>query len=98
MNKFLKAVPALLLACAPCAWAQEAETSAGGEAVRVRRVSHDASGEGVEALRAKAEGASNPSERARLRLSLAEALAEGGGREEAVALVRDLISEERFDP
>ncbi|HWS87172.1 MAG TPA: tetratricopeptide repeat protein [Pyrinomonadaceae bacterium] len=99
MNKFLKAVPALLLlAYAPCARAQEAEASAGGEAVRVRRVSHEASGGGVEALRAKAEGASNPSERARLRLSLAEALAEGGGREEAVALVRDLISEERFDP
>ena len=86
----------VLLSCVPCARAQEA--GAGGEVVRVRRVSRDAAGEEIEALRAKAEGASNPSERARLRLSLAEALAEGGSREEAVALVRDLLSEERFDP
>jgi tetratricopeptide (TPR) repeat protein len=117
MNKFLKAGPALLLiasACAPCAWAQEASASKGGEAVRERRVAAEAakdvpareeaaeewnaSGEGVEALRAKAEATSNPSERARLRLSLAEALAEGGGRAEAVGLVRAEVSAERFDP
>jgi tetratricopeptide (TPR) repeat protein len=115
MNKFLKSVPALLLlACAPCAWAQEENAGAkGGEVVRVRRVSageakdaaareesaaSEAPGAEVEALRAKAEGASNPPERARLRLSLAEALAEGGKRAEAVALARELVEEERFDP
>lgn len=114
MNKFLKAGPALLLlACAPCAWAQEAGASKGGEVVRERRVAAEgpkveaareefkeveSSGEEVEALRAKAEGASNPSERARLRLSLAEALAGAGARTEAVGLVRELVAEERFDP
>jgi tetratricopeptide (TPR) repeat protein len=70
-----------------------------GEAARVEAVEEsDASGEEVEALRARAEAASNPSERARLRLSLAEALAEGGSRAEAAGLVRALIAEERFDP
>lgn len=114
MNKFLKAGPALLfLACAPCAWAQDAPAQKDGEVVRVRRVAAaeskaepardvveetKAPGEEVEALRAKAEAASNPSERARLRLSVAEALAEGGRRDDAVALVRTLLSEERFDP
>jgi tetratricopeptide (TPR) repeat protein len=114
MNRFLKAGPALLLlACAPCAWAQGESAPKGGEVVRERRVAAEASREetaraadvaagasGVEteALRAKAEAATNPAERARLRLSLAESLAEGGQRAEAVALVRSLVSEERFDP
>jgi tetratricopeptide (TPR) repeat protein len=104
----------LLLACAPCAWAQEAPAAQkDGEVVRVRRVAASdakaepardvveeakAPGEEVEALRAQAEAASNPSERARLRLSVAEALADGGRRDDAVALVRTLVSEERFDP
>ncbi|MBV8857687.1 MAG: tetratricopeptide repeat protein [Acidobacteria bacterium] len=103
----------LACACAPCALAQEASAPKGGEVVRVRRVAAaetkdgatpeeaetaGAPGEEVESLRAKAEAASNPSERARLRLSLAEALAEGGRQAEAVALVRTLVSEERFDP
>lgn len=52
----------------------------------------------VEALRAKAEGASSPAERARLRLSLAERLAEVGRREEALELLRAALAEERFDP
>ena len=93
---------------------EETPASKGGEVVRVRRVAagetkdgparveavaeSNASGEEVEALRAKAEAASNPSERARLRLSLAEALAEGGRRAEAVGLVRAEVAEERFDP
>ncbi|MFL6336862.1 MAG: tetratricopeptide repeat protein [Pyrinomonadaceae bacterium] len=114
MNRFLKAGPALLLlACAPCAWAQNEGAPKGGEVVRERRVAAeapreetaraaeaaaDASGEETEALRAKAEAATNPAERARLRLSLAESLAEGGQGAEAVALVRSLVSEERFDP
>ncbi|MBV9925914.1 MAG: tetratricopeptide repeat protein [Acidobacteria bacterium] len=107
MRKHWKSVPALLLlaACAPCAWAQESPAQKDGEAVRVRRVAAveaneepAASGEEVEALRARAEAASNPSERARLRLSLAETLAEGGGKAEASALARELVAEERFDP
>jgi tetratricopeptide (TPR) repeat protein len=103
----------LACACAPRAWAQEAGAPKTGETVRERRVAAgepkdgpareeaaaaEASGEEVEALRAKAEAASNPSERARLRLSLAEALAEGGRRAEAVELVRASVAEERFDP
>jgi tetratricopeptide (TPR) repeat protein len=106
-------IASALLACAPGVCAQEAGASKGGEVVRERRVAAEApqgeparaeveesgaSGEEVEALRARAEGASNPSERARLRLSLAEALAGGGGRAEAVGLVRELVAEERFDP
>ncbi|HEX8148920.1 MAG TPA: tetratricopeptide repeat protein [Pyrinomonadaceae bacterium] len=100
-----------LLACAPCAWAQEPAASKGGEVVRVRRVAAGATKEGpareeaaeasggeVEALRAKADAATSPAERARLRLSLAEALAEGGSRAEAVGVVRAEVSEERFDP
>lgn len=111
MNKFLKAGPAFLLlayACVPCTWAQEASAQKSGEVVRVRRVTAGetneevaaakAPGEEVESLRAKAEAATNPSERARLRLSLAEALAEGGRLTEAVGLVRAEVSEERFDP
>ncbi|HEX8291864.1 MAG TPA: tetratricopeptide repeat protein [Pyrinomonadaceae bacterium] len=114
MNKFLKYVPAsLLLACAPCARAQEPPASKAGEVVRVRRVAAEApkpespaeeaavpddSGEGPEALRAKAEAASSPAERARLRLSLAEALDEGGRRPEALEVVRAALAEERFDP
>jgi tetratricopeptide (TPR) repeat protein len=102
-----------LLACAPCAWAQEPAASKDGEVVRVRRVAAEASkpeaaaeesaapgesGEELEALRAKAEAASSPAERARLRLSLAEALAEGGRRAEALEVVRASLAEERFDP
>ena len=92
---------------------EEAGASKAGEVVRVRRVADaeakeatareesaaaEAPGVEVEALRARAEAASNPPERARLRLSLAEALAEGGKQAEAVALMRELVSEERFDP
>src|SRR5437870_3061461 len=88
MNRFLKAGPVLLLlACAPCAWAQGEGAPKGGEVVRERRVAAEApreetghapdvaaeaSSEETEALRAKAEAATNPAERARLRLSLAE--------------------------
>ena len=112
MKKFLKAGPVLLLlACAPCAWAQGEGAPKAGEVVRERRVAaappkagpaHEeaaaASSEEVEALRAKAEAATSPAERARLRLSLAEALAEGGKPSEAIGLVRAEVLEERFDP
>ncbi|MET0648503.1 MAG: tetratricopeptide repeat protein [Pyrinomonadaceae bacterium] len=115
MNKFLKTGTTLLvLACAPCAWAQEPAAPKSGEAVRERRVAAEAPreepervaaaaesgelGEEVEALRAKAEAATSPTERARLRLSLAEALAEDGRRAEALDLVRVSVAEERFDP
>lgn len=103
MKRFLKTGSALLLfACAPCAWAQETSASNGAEVVRERRVAAVETkaplSEEAEGLRAKAEAATNPTERARLRLSLAEALAEGGRPAEAVALVRELVSEERFDP
>ena len=114
MNKFLKTGTTLLvLACAPCAWAQELAAPKSGEAVRERRVAAEAPreepergaaaepgglGEEVEALRAKAESATNPAERARLRLSLAVALAEDGRRAEALELVRESVAEERFDP
>ena len=103
----------LVFVCAPCAWAQEPAAAKAGEAVRERRVeataSRDESARGesgesnesneeFEALRAKAEGAASPAERARLRLSLAERLAEGGRREEALGLLRAALAEERFDP
>jgi tetratricopeptide (TPR) repeat protein len=52
----------------------------------------------VEALRARAESASNPSERGRLRLDLAERLIGAGRRAEAAGLLRSMLAEERFDP
>ncbi len=52
----------------------------------------------VEALRARAESASNPAERGRLRLSLAERLSEAGRGAEAAQLLRSMLAEERFDP
>ncbi|HEX8502519.1 MAG TPA: tetratricopeptide repeat protein [Pyrinomonadaceae bacterium] len=52
----------------------------------------------VEALRAQAEAAASPAERGRLRLGLAERLAEAGRRAESVALLREMLGEERFDP
>jgi tetratricopeptide (TPR) repeat protein len=101
------------LACAPCARAQEPQTPKSGEAVRERRVepaeSAGKSGEKseaasaaadaeFEALRAQAESAASPAERGRLRLGLAERLAGAGRRAEAVALLRSMLAEERFDP
>jgi len=52
----------------------------------------------VESLRARADAASSPSERGRLRQSLAERLAEVGRRAEAVEVLRAMLAEERFDP
>jgi tetratricopeptide (TPR) repeat protein len=103
----------LACACVPCARAQEQAESKGGEVVRERRVAAGeakdgaareevaamaGSGEEAEALRAKAAAAASPAQRARLHLSLAEVLAEGGERAEAVAIIRELLLEERFDP
>jgi tetratricopeptide (TPR) repeat protein len=64
-------------------------------------VTRDVSGEtgaDVEALRARAESASSPAERGRLRLSLAESLDGAGRRAEAAGLLRSMLAEERFDP
>src|SRR5215204_6303200 len=52
----------------------------------------------VEALRAQVESASNPSERGRLRLSLAGLLSNAGREADAAALLRSMLAEERFDP
>jgi tetratricopeptide (TPR) repeat protein len=81
------------------------------EAVRERRVeagaaevkAADAAGAKtddaeVESLRAQAEAAPSPAERARLRQTLAERLAETGKKSEAVELLRSMLAEERFDP
>jgi tetratricopeptide (TPR) repeat protein len=60
-------------------------------------VSDEANAE-VEALRARAESAASPAERGRLRLGLAERLAELGRGTEAAQLLRSMLDEERFDP
>ncbi|MDT7806236.1 MAG: protein O-GlcNAc transferase [Acidobacteriota bacterium] len=52
----------------------------------------------AEALRARADAATNPAERGRLRQELAERLAGAGRRAEAVGLLRSMLAEERFDP
>jgi tetratricopeptide (TPR) repeat protein len=83
-----------------------------GEAVRERRVEaavasdkaetpaaeSDESKAEVEAMRAQAESAANPAERGRLRLGLAERLAESGRGAEAAQLLRSMLAEDRFDP
>ena len=97
---------AALLACAPFAASAtgQEQTPKGGEVVRERRVesaavaaTEEPSAE-LEALRAQAESATSPSERGRLRLSLAERLAQAGRRVEAAELLRAVLTEERFDP
>jgi tetratricopeptide (TPR) repeat protein len=45
-----------------------------------------------------ADSTSSPAERARQRQAMAERLAESGNRAEAVALLRSMLAEERFDP
>jgi tetratricopeptide (TPR) repeat protein len=52
----------------------------------------------VETRSASADASLNPSERARQRQAMAERLAESGNRPEAVALLRSMLAEERFDP
>ncbi|MFL6283844.1 MAG: tetratricopeptide repeat protein [Pyrinomonadaceae bacterium] len=52
----------------------------------------------VETRSASADAAQSPSERGRQRQAMAEQLAEGGNRSEAVALLRSMLAEERFDP
>lgn len=53
----------------------------------------------VETQSASADAAAqSPSERGRQRQAMAEQLAEGGNRSEAVALLRSMLAEERFDP
>jgi tetratricopeptide (TPR) repeat protein len=52
----------------------------------------------VETQSASADAAQSPSERGRQRQAMAEQLAEGGNRSEAVALLRSMLAEERFDP
>jgi tetratricopeptide (TPR) repeat protein len=62
------------------------------------RVESDATDAETEALRARADAATNPAERGSLRQELAERLAGAGRRAEAVALLRSMLAEERFDP
>jgi tetratricopeptide (TPR) repeat protein len=52
----------------------------------------------VEPQSASAVAAQSPSERGRQRQAMAEQLAEAGNRSEAVALLRSMLAEERFDP
>jgi tetratricopeptide (TPR) repeat protein len=57
-----------------------------------------ASSDDVEELKAQIASASNPSERGRLRQTLAARLADAGRKAEAVELLRSMLAEERFDP
>jgi tetratricopeptide (TPR) repeat protein len=52
----------------------------------------------AEAQSASADAAQSPAERGRQRQAMAEQLAEAGNRSEAVALLRSMLAEERFDP
>lgn len=108
MNKSLNTKLALLLlafACAPCAAAQEPAAKS-SEAVRERRATEaqKPATETAEAdISAETQGASgdaaqSPAERARQRQAMAERLAESGNRTEAVALLRSMLAEDRFDP
>src|SRR2546423_1033090 len=54
--------------------------------------------DGADELRAQVASAASASERARLERELAERLAESGRKSEAVKLLREMLSEERFDP
>jgi tetratricopeptide (TPR) repeat protein len=47
---------------------------------------------------ASSDASSSPADRARQRQAMAERLAESGNRPEAVALLRSMLAEERFDP
>jgi len=57
-----------------------------------------ASSDDVEELKAQIASASNPSERGRLRQTLAARLADAGRKAEAVELLRSMLAEDRFDP
>ncbi|HYN84220.1 MAG TPA: tetratricopeptide repeat protein [Pyrinomonadaceae bacterium] len=73
----------------------ETKAAAGeGEAVEVESEKSS----GAESLEEKIQGAKTDAERARLRRSLAEGLAAEGRRADAVAQLRELAAEERFDP
>ena len=95
---------AALLGCAPRASAQTPDAPKGAEVVRERRADAAESGKGqaAETARAeeapRAEGPQSPAERARERQAAAERLAESGNKAEAVAMLRAMLSEERFDP
>ncbi len=52
----------------------------------------------AETRSAPADASSSPAERARQRQAMAERLAESGNRSEAVALLRSMLAEDRFDP
>jgi tetratricopeptide (TPR) repeat protein len=52
----------------------------------------------VETQSASANAAQSPAERGRQRQAMAEQLAEAGNKSEAVALLRSMLAEERFDP
>jgi tetratricopeptide (TPR) repeat protein len=52
----------------------------------------------VETQSASANAAQSPAERGRQRQAMAEQLAEAGNKSEAVALLRSMLAEDRFDP
>lgn len=91
----------LICACAPCAWAQTAAPKGTEATVRERRVN---AGEtagakaAVENAGASEDSSQSPSGRARQRQEAALRLAESGDRAGAVALLRAMLGEERFDP
>ncbi len=81
-----------------------AQAPTAGEAVRERRAAvetaakAEAASEGADGLRERLSAETNPAERARLQRELADRLAAEGRKDEAVALLRSMLSEERFDP
>jgi tetratricopeptide (TPR) repeat protein len=92
----------LICACAPCAWAQTTAPKS-GEAVRERRVTAaetaDATAENsAENAGAPADESKDAAGRARQRQEEASRLAESGDKAEAVALLRSMLAEDRFDP
>jgi tetratricopeptide (TPR) repeat protein len=104
----------LSCACAPCAWAQGAPAAKTAEAVRERRATgaqkptpdpnEKAAAETAEADTSNeaatdaADAAQSPAERGRQRQAMAEQLAASGNKAEAVALLRSMLAEDRFDP
>jgi tetratricopeptide (TPR) repeat protein len=102
----LAAAALLACACAPLASAQSTDAKGAESAVRERRANppeaQKGSTETAEAAPAeeapRAEEAGSPAERARQRQAAAQRLAESGNKAEAVAMLRTMAAEERFDP
>ncbi len=94
----------LIFACGALALVLSVEVSAqapADAAVRERRATASKAEEtsgGADELRKQVEAETRPAERARLQLTLAERMADAGRKAEALALLRTLLAEERFDP